>query len=112
MLSASLFAAPISKAPSCAQKIYIALADQLSLTDDDIDYIDRFGKGKAPGNECGACYTAKTLLEEKDWKEVEEEFLKKAGALTCKEIRAKGKLSCPECAQLGVDIVKRIRRLQ
>lgn len=112
MLSSSLFAAHVARAPSCAQKVYIALADQLTLTEDDIDYIDRFGKGKAPGGQCGACYTAKTLLEESDGPKVEAEFLEKAGALTCRQIRKIDRLSCAECAQLAVDIVKRIRRLK
>ncbi|KAH0789564.1 redox-active protein [Histomonas meleagridis] len=99
------------KKPNCAQKIYIALQDVLSFSDDDIEYVERFGTGRAPGGQCGVIYITKTLIKESDWKAAEEEYKAKTGSLKCNEIRKLGKISCQKCAELGISMIKKFRKL-
>ena len=59
------------------------------------------GGGRAPGGMCGALYAALSLIpEDGKKKEAEAEFLKEAGFVCCRDLKAAG-VPCTRCVELA-----------
>jgi len=71
-----------------------------------IEELKKCGGGKAPEHVCGAVHAARLIRP--DLEEVlKAEFSEKAGAFTCAEIKAAGKLPCSGCVALACEILER-----
>ncbi len=68
-----------------------------------------FGGGRAPEGICGALYAAKTLLnDDRKFAALCEKFSKESnGVLSCKDIKAKEKISCPRCVDLAGELLEK-----
>jgi len=94
---------------NCAQKVLSAFSDKYEIKDNMIDEFKKHGHGKAINNECGALFAAKYLLKDDHLikESVEENFRRRAGDIQCKSIRSLNKISCNECVQTIVDLLKK-----
>lgn len=92
-----------SEGYNCAQAVAAAWQDRnergdLSL----LEKLRSCGGGRAPGGICGALHAAHTILRDQGSREEGDRlFLAEAGSLSCKEIRALGRLSCAGCVALA-----------
>lgn len=68
--------------------------------------LQRCGGGRAPGGVCGAVHAGRLIRPDLE-DALKAEFAEKAGAFTCAEIKAEGKLSCKDCVALGCEILER-----
>ncbi len=88
---------------NCAQAVANTFVKELHLDGIDLGAFRNYGGGRAPNGECGALYAAKTVMEKTGRQdkvgELEAYFGAQAGSLTCREIRASGKLSCAGCVE-------------
>jgi len=66
-----------------------------------------YGGGRAPGGLCGAVFAACELAGPVAAEAIKQAFAEKnGGLLTCREIRAAGKLSCNECVGLAAELLE------
>ncbi len=94
---------------NCCQAVVAAFAEKFSVGADTIAQFSAYGGGKAPGGLCGAYYAARFILERKQGDKAdqcESEFLSKAGATTCKEIRRLKRLTCLGCVQAAAECIE------
>ena len=92
---------------NCCQAVLKAYSDKTGATDEQIrEHYGAHGGGRAPGGLCGALHAACELLDEEKFAILLEEFEKKAGAKTCRDIRTKKLLACVECVELVARLLK------
>lgn len=96
-----------AKASICTQVVYGHFKEHKGFNDDDIKEIAKFGRGKAPGGECGALYAARTLSKPRHASKIEQEFREAAGHTQCKKIRQLGRMDCGGCKALGIELIKK-----
>lgn len=92
----------------CAQAVAEALREPLGLDAAFVGSMAGARGGRAPGGYCGAVYAALTASAMKSLNKetaIEEHFMKEAGAVTCREIRANGKLTCADCVEHAANLV-------
>lgn len=61
-------------------------------------------RGNAPGGLCGALYGA-TQVAPGHAEEIKAAFAARNGALTCRELKAAGKVPCPVCVRTAVELL-------
>lgn len=96
---------------NCAQAVLKTFQSEYELSDDMILEHKKSGGGRVDGNICGALHAA-TLLEsaEESRERFHQAFTEAAGAVTCREIRKGGKLSCRSCSGFAAELVDNHRR--
>ena len=68
------------------------------------------GGGKAPLGRCGALHAALCLTKAEKHADLIAEFVKYAGAETCREIKGAEKpLPCPKCVRVAAELVEKYR---
>ena len=100
------------KRMNCAQSVLSAFKEDFNIEEDMLEAFKSYGGGKAPNGLCGALYAVKCIVnkqqgqdEEKE-AELEEYFLKHAGALECSNIRGLKKLSCVGCVEKSSEFLE------
>ena len=97
------------KRQNCAQAVLSAFKNDLGVDENLIDLAKNYGGGQAPDGVCGAYWSARVIIEKYCCPEKAEEFEKyfqeKALSLSCKEIRAKRKLSCLDCVEKSAEFI-------
>jgi len=69
------------------------------------------GGGRSPGGLCGAVYASCTLAGSAAEGPIKQAFAEKTGGhLTCKAIRAAGKLPCSECVEVAAELLEQHSR--
>ncbi|NTV29071.1 MAG: hypothetical protein HGA80_03210 [Candidatus Omnitrophica bacterium] len=95
---------------NCAQSIVGAFADRVLAGTDEVGDLSHCGGGRAPEGVCGALHAARVLLSGSDprsIKECEDELLRHAGSLNCREIRSARQLSCLGCVEKVAESLER-----
>jgi len=98
---------------NCAQSVIKAFHDLFHASVQEAEAFVAFGGGKAPGGKCGAYYAAWQLtLKNNPLKinQLEQDFIKVAGSLKCKEIRNQRKLSCLGCVEKAAELLEEGQR--
>ena len=86
---------------NCAQCILKAFQTQLNIEDELIATFRKHGGGRAPEGICGALYAVDYLLAQQGKNSVQAEFLQKANAITCLELKKRRKVSCEMCVTIA-----------
>ncbi len=92
----------------CAQAVAEALREPLGLDEAFVNAMAGARGGRAPHGYCGAVYAAISVAEKKSLDKkalIEEHFMQVAGAVTCREIRANGKLMCADCVEHAANLL-------
>ncbi len=96
---------------NCAQSVISAFKEDFDIEEDLVEAFGSYGGGRAPGGMCGAYFAAKYILGRKypeKQEELEEYFLKQAGALDCGNIKELKKLSCVGCVEKGSEFLEKL----
>ncbi|ADU26186.1 C-GCAxxG-C-C family (seleno)protein [Ethanoligenens harbinense] len=97
------------KKSNCAQAVANTFTEELHIRDINPEKFIQYGGGRAPNGECGAMYAAKVFLEATGKADkiddLKEHFVKNAGSIYCKEIRAAKKLPCAGCVAKGTEFL-------
>ncbi len=94
---------------NCAQSVIEAYRDLFNVSAEAVNVFAGWGGGKAPEGKCGAYYAACQLaLKNNPLKlnQLEQDFIKAAGSLKCKEIRNQRKLSCLGCVEKAAELLE------
>ncbi|MCK9572038.1 MAG: C-GCAxxG-C-C family protein [Candidatus Omnitrophica bacterium] len=94
---------------NCAQSVIKAYHDHFGVPAEEVDRFAGFGGGKAPEGRCGAYYAALYLSAKKNQIKIDrlnEDFVRAAGSIKCKEIRSQRKLSCLGCVEKAADFLE------
>lgn len=94
---------------NCAQAIIGAFGDNFPVMPGGIEAFSGYGRGKAPGGECGAYHAARLILSKYDAGMVgklEEAFSGKAGSTKCEEIRQTRKITCVGCVETAAEFIE------
>ena len=112
MLSQVSFAKAFAKPRdiTCSEFVWKAFQEEKKFTEEEIMSVAKFGRGKAPGNICGALYAGAMLVKPEFKDKMYEEFGKVAGAVKCKEIKKLDKLQCPGCKALAIELIKKFNK--
>lgn len=97
---------------NCAQSVIAACRELFDLPNNAITVHANTGGGEAPNGYCGSLYAAIYILNQVNKEKIEEcknFFIANAGALTCKEIRSKRKISCANCVEVAVTFLGEIK---
>lgn len=95
---------------NCAQAILAAFQPHYGHDDSVIAEHKKSGGGRAEGNLCGALHAALILeTDESKQKVIRNGFYSEAGSVTCRTIRAEGKLSCKECVGTAAELLETAR---
>ena len=92
----------VPKMHNCAQAVAAGAGRE--------DLVEAFkvcGGGKAPGGLCGALHAALALAPESEHDAIKTAFAEKAGALTCREIKAVTLFSCAECVRVAAELTEK-----
>jgi hypothetical protein len=97
---------------NCAQSILAGFRETCGVPDCEIDAARAHGGGRAEGGLCGALHAALRLSgKNEDGEYLQRQFVDKAGAEKCREIKQLKKISCEQCVELAATLLaKRIRR--
>lgn len=97
---------------NCAQSVLSAFKDDFNIEDDIVEAFQNYGGGRAPNGICGALYAVKYIIDKQQDKEkaaeLEKYFLEHAGALECRNIREKRKLSCVGCVEKSSEFLEKL----
>ena len=93
---------------NCAQAVLAAFRDEKNISQAVIDEFKAYGGGRVANGYCGALHAALYLAgdDQAVQKKLKDAFMEKAGALTCKEIKATSKLPCGDCVGLAAQTLK------
>lgn len=92
---------------NCAQAVLKAFQEEASISDQMIQDAGFSGGGRAPGEMCGALYSATLLVQDQNRQSnIKHEFAKVAGSTKCREIRSIQQLSCRGCVALAAKLVE------
>ena len=103
------FSRSFAKALTCTQVVYGAFKDERGFNEEDIKEVAKLGRGKAPGGECGALLSARSLSKPRYASQIEKEFKEKAGHTQCKQIRKLGRMDCGGCKALAIELIKKYK---
>ncbi len=92
----------VPKLHNCAQ----AVADGFGHPEL-MDEMKSCGGGRAPGGLCGALHCALCLVPEKERENLKTEFLRKHGAVTCKELKQEPGSPCAECVRSAAELTEK-----
>lgn len=92
---------------NCAQAIQKSFQDITKLSDETIELEYRpKGGGRAENGICGALYAAKQIINDSaKAQEIEEEFCKRLGGVTCKELKQNLKVPCIQSVAIAEEIL-------
>ena len=93
----------IPRTHNCAQAVAAGFDRQDLLAE-----LALCGGGRAPEGNCGALHAALQLLPSEYHEAVKAEFIQKAGAARCTDIKANG-FPCKECVALAAELVEKYR---
>ena len=91
----------VPKKHNCAQ----AVMDGCGGTPEQVAEMAACGGGRAPGGLCGALHAALTLCPDHA-EEIKAEFARRAGALTCRDLKTVAHTPCPICVETAAQIVE------
>lgn len=94
---------------NCAQSVIMAFKNEFNIDDQTILNMKSYGAGNAPYGVCGAFYSTRMILENKNSVEInnfEKYFMDKVGALKCNEIKSKKKISCVGCVERCAEFIQ------
>jgi len=97
---------------NCAQSVIAAFSEKFLLDENSIGLFSSFGRGMAPGGDCGAYAAAKFIMgddRKDDIEKCRDAFLSKAGSTKCKEIRHGKKLSCVGCVETASEFLEGVK---
>ncbi len=95
---------------NCAQAVIKAYADLSGLPGGSVEAHAGSGGGNAPQGYCGALHAALCVIAVKDGgkaQKCKDFFLRHSGALTCREIKSGGKVSCLSCVEKAAEFLNR-----
>jgi len=87
---------------NCAQAVVAAFETERFFSEEEFQEFAICSNGKAPQGYCGAVYAAIKVLEKIDTiakMQFMDDFSEYAGSLSCKVIRSKKKITCPQCVE-------------
>lgn len=87
---------------NCAQTVCHAFD-----RDDLLEPVQGCARGNAPGGLCGALYGATCVAPERA-DALKAAFLARNGAVTCRELKAAGKVPCPVCVRTAVELLNEL----
>ncbi|MBR0599953.1 C-GCAxxG-C-C family protein [Sinanaerobacter chloroacetimidivorans] len=99
---------------NCAQSVIHVFQDKFHIEKDAVASFKSYGGGRAPEGVCGAYYAAKYALERiapEKTEELKDFFIKHAGSVICKEIKAEKKLPCLGCVEKSAEFLKNIKNV-
>ena len=91
---------------NCAQAILHGFQHVLHIPAERIAEAIAHGGGRAPEGLCGALHSALELADDACRAELREAFRERAGAITCREVRRLGRLTCPECVRTAAELLR------
>ncbi|MFZ5802404.1 MAG: hypothetical protein ACOY3K_04755 [Candidatus Omnitrophota bacterium] len=94
---------------NCARAVAEAFRNIFSPEPALLEHLAVSSGGRAPDGYCGAFYAAKRLLGPEDPRlaECEASFVKTAGSVKCREIKALKKLPCVGCVEIAARSLER-----
>lgn len=92
---------------NCAQAVAYKWANRYSNPNTIVGEMKANGGGRAENGLCGALYAAIKAYPEKA-EEIKQRFKAKVGDITCKEIKANAKTSCPLCVDIADEILSEL----
>lgn len=84
---------------NCAQTVCYAFGRS-----DLLEPVQGCARGNAPGGLCGALYGA-TQVAPQFAEELKSAFAARNGAVTCRELKAAGRVPCPVCVRTAVELL-------
>ncbi len=91
---------------NCAQSVLRAFQPHPNISDEDILQAKYHGGGRAEEGLCGALYAALRLTDDPATRQqLKAEFVTKAGADKCREIRRAALIPCVECVRLAASLL-------
>lgn len=95
----------VPKMHNCAQAVAAGMGDDALSAE-----LASCGGGRAPMGRCGALHTALMLTPEENHSALIAEFVKSAGAETCREIKgASTPYPCVECVRTAAELAEKYR---
>lgn len=82
---------------NCAQSVLQIAHDTIESDLNNLVNAANWGGGRTEKGYCGALYAALSLTPEDKHAAIIAEFKENVGAILCRDIRATGKTSCPQC---------------
>jgi hypothetical protein len=91
---------------NCAQSVLKAFHRSHDVSDTHIIQAGKLGGGRAPEGRCGALHAALFLAETPQARErIRQDFIYKAGAEVCSDVRKARQLTCVECVKTAAGLV-------
>lgn len=91
---------------NCAQSIQKGFQHITKMSDEEIELAYRpMGGGRAEGGLCGALYSAENILKERGLPSIKDEFTRRAGGATCRELKGKNKFPCTSAVDLAEELL-------
>jgi len=97
---------------NCARSIAEPFKERLALTAELLEHFAACGGGRAPEGYCGAIHAALTIAgkEAPDRiQEIRDFFIRNAGALQCREIKAQKKMGCLDCIGYAAKFLAQVK---
>ncbi len=93
---------------NCCQAIRRFFQRRFDVSEEVLQEGKAHGGGRAPEGVCGALYAAEELLKASGElkAELRAAFLKRVGAITCREIKGEQKTSCQECVNVASELLQ------
>ena len=91
---------------NCAQSVIKGFENELENSESVLEDFSGYAGGRAPKGICGALYAANYIMQKHGLPSITDDFVTKAGAETCKEIKGKFKFPCIECVRLADYLVE------
>ncbi len=106
------FMGQYGKRVGCAQAVAASFLEAESLEGFPVESFLNVSGGRAPLGYCGAVHAALTIAGKAlphKVPEIKDFFISNAGGLTCKEIRARKKMTCADCVERAAEFLRRER---
>lgn len=107
-LALKLFRTPPSYL-NCAQAVAGAWHQTTGRNGELVNDLRSCGGGRAPGGVCGALHAAQLAAgDDAAGRTIAGQFAKAVGALSCREIRTRGSVSCGECVAVATELLSSV----
>ena len=100
-----------SRQSNCAQSVALAWRDKRDPSSTHAEALASAGTGRAPGGLCGALHAALELTDDVHSDSLTALFKEKTGGYTtCRDIRSNRALPCPQCVELGAELLEKFHK--
>ncbi len=96
---------------NCGQTIVHACKEKFNVPEELVAVFEGYGGGRAPEGLCGALYAAEVILKDThpaQLKECKDAFVRHAGSMKCKDIRASRSLTCLGCVEKVAESLEKL----